>query len=95
MSTLTDQVLAVAHAYCAAEGISLSAASRRAFDESKLLVDLERGHSSPTLKRSDRALRWFSANWPALASWPDAVPRPAPESVPLGASSTSEAERAA
>jgi hypothetical protein len=94
MSTLTDQVLAVAHAYCAAEGISLSAASRRAFDESKLLVDLARGHSSPTLKRSDRALRWFSSNWPALAVWPTAVPRPSPGDAPV-ASPTIEAERAA
>ena len=78
MLTLTDQLLLVARAYCAAESVSLSVAGRRAFDESKLLVDLERGHSSPTLKRSDRALWWFSANWPAEAAWPADVPRPDP-----------------
>lgn len=76
MLTLTDQMLTVAKAYCEALGVSLSVASRRAFDESKLLGDLDRGHSSPTLKRSDRALRWFSDNWPDGHDWPADVPRP-------------------
>ncbi|MDP3407262.1 hypothetical protein [Bosea sp. (in: a-proteobacteria)] len=86
MLTLTDQMLTVAKAYCEALGVTLSVASRRAFDESKLLVDLDRGHSSPTLKRSDRALRWFSDNWPEGHAWPSDVPRPVP---------TDTAERAA
>lgn len=76
MRTFTDQLLAVAHAYCAAENVALSAASRRAFGESKLLVNLEAGLSSPTFRRAEDALQWFSRHWPASVSWPDDVPRP-------------------
>lgn len=76
MGILTDQMLAVASAYCEATGASLSTAGRRAFAESKLLVNLDAGVSSPTLKRADAALAWFSLHWPEGADWPPAVPRP-------------------
>ena len=66
MGVLTDQLLAVATAYCEAEGIAMSTASGRSFDESKLLVNLAARLSSPTLRRADRALQWFSDHWPAL-----------------------------
>lgn len=77
MGVLTDQLLAVATAYCEAEGIALSTASGRSFDESKLLVNLAARLSSPTLRRADRALQWFSDHWPDSAVWPESVPRPA------------------
>lgn len=78
MRTLIQQVVSVAEAYCEAEQIELARASWRAFSESKTLVNLVAGKSSPTLERADRALLWFSRNWPAGALWPDGVPRPEP-----------------
>lgn len=76
MGILSDQMLAVAAAYCEATGLSLSTAGSRAFAESKLLVNLSAGVSSPTLKRADAALAWFSRHWPDGVDWPPAVPRP-------------------
>lgn len=76
MGIFTGQLLAVAAAYCEATGVSLSTAGRRAFAESKLLVNLSSGISSPTLKRADAALDWFSLHWPDGAEWPATVPRP-------------------
>ncbi len=29
-----------------------------------------------TVRTYDRVMRWFAANWPANAIWPDDVPRP-------------------
>lgn len=75
MTTLTHQLLTVARAYASAEGIELSRASWRAFSESKTLDDLTEGRTSPTLRRADRALQWFSEHWPDGAVWPAAVPR--------------------
>lgn len=82
MMTLVEQVVAVATAYCAAEGVEVGRASWRAFAESKTLANLIAGKSSPTLERADRALWWFSANWPADAVWPAGVPRPDPKAEP-------------
>lgn len=76
MGIFTHQLLAVAAAYCEGAGVSLSTASRRAFEESKLLVNLAAGVSSPTFKRADVALEWFSRNWPEGSVWPDDLPRP-------------------
>lgn len=78
MTTLTQQLLTVAHAYAAAEGLDLSRVSWRAFSESKTLGALLEGRSSPTLRRADRALQWFSDHWPEGATWPASVARPSP-----------------
>ncbi|MCP4564034.1 MAG: hypothetical protein GY873_30260 [Bosea sp.] len=80
--TLIEQVVAVATAYCAAEQVEVGRASWRAFAESKTLGNLIARKSSPTLERADRALWWFSANWPADAEWPAGVPRPDPSAEP-------------
>lgn len=82
MRIFTDQMLAVATAYCKAAGISLATASSRAFGESKLLVNLDAGISSPTFRRAEAALDWFSAHWPDGVDWPLAVPRPSLDRSP-------------
>jgi hypothetical protein len=76
MMTLTDQTMAVAGAFCAAEGCDLARASQRALGDARRLPRIEAGTGSITLDRADRALAWFSAHWPASALWPDGVPRP-------------------
>lgn len=31
------------------------------------------------VKRLEKTLRWFSANWPDAVEWPEGIARPAPE----------------
>lgn len=65
-------------AYLHADPIPLTTLSSRVFAESKLLSRFLSGDVSMTLARADRALLWFSENWPAGAEWPTEVPRPVP-----------------
>lgn len=73
--TGTEELLTVARVYAAAEGIELKTVSSRALDDGKKLGALEAG-ADIQVGRLERALRWFSANWPVDAEWPDGVPRP-------------------
>lgn len=75
-----DQLLAVARAYAAAEGIDLSTVSWRALGDTKKLTAME-GGADIQVRRHERTMQWFSDNWPAAAEWPVAVARPAPETV--------------
>lgn len=69
-----DQLLSVARAYAAIEGIELSTVSSRALDDGKKLGAIEAG-ADIQVRRLERAMQWFSDNWPK-GSWPDDVPRP-------------------
>lgn len=73
--TGTEQLLAVARAYAAAEGVELKTASWRALGDGKKLDAIECG-ADIQVGRFERAMRWFSDNWPRLARWPDGVVRP-------------------
>lgn len=75
--TLTDQLLAVARAYCAARGLSMSRVSTLVFNDGKKL-DLIDGGSDLATKNLERAMQWFSDRWPAGTEWPADVARPAP-----------------
>ena len=70
-----EQLLKVARAYGAAEGVPLSTVSSRALNDGKRLNALEEG-ADITVGRMESALRWFSEKWPATAEWPEDVPRP-------------------
>jgi len=71
-----EQLLAVARAYGASEGLDLSTVSWRALGDTKKLPAIERG-ADIQVRRLERTMQWFSDNWPS-AEWPDGVPRPAP-----------------
>lgn len=71
-----EQLLVVARTYADLEGIELSTVSSRAFDDGKKLTAILAG-SDIQVRRLERALRWFSENWPD-APWPADIPRPAP-----------------
>jgi hypothetical protein len=70
-----EQLLRVARAYGDLEGVPLSTVSSRALDDGKKLRALEEG-ADINVGRLERALRWFSDNWPS-GDWPSEVPRPA------------------
>ena len=71
------QLLAVARAYAESEGVSLSTVSFRALNDGKKLGLIESGGADIQVGRLERAMQWFSDNWPS-AEWPAGVPRPTP-----------------
>lgn len=73
--TEIEHLLSVADAYKAALLIEDTTVSARVFDDSKKLAALRDG-ADITLGRFNKALVWFSANWPDGAVWPEDVMRP-------------------
>lgn len=78
--TEIEHLLSVADAYKAALLIEDTTVSARVFDDSKKLAALREG-ADITLGRFNKALVWFSANWPDGAEWPVHVMRPEMESA--------------
>jgi hypothetical protein len=70
-----EQLLAVASAYMRATGLRQTTLSSRVFDDGKRLTAIENG-AGITVARCERALQWFSDNWPEKGRWPAGVPRP-------------------
>lgn len=73
-----DSLLMVARRYAEVEGVPLTTVSSRALNDGKKLSALETG-ADINVKRLERALIWFSMNWPDGAKWPEGVVRPAVE----------------
>lgn len=87
MMTLRDKLLHVAHLYASAiktkgrDGrLTLSGISTRVFGDGKTFARIEAG-GDLTTGNFERAMRWFSDNWPEGAAWPDEVPRPTAEAA--------------
>jgi hypothetical protein len=76
--TSINHLLRVARAYGAAEGIAPSTVSWRVFGDTKKLGALETG-SDIQIGRWERAMQWFSDNWPAGTEWPAGIARPMPQ----------------
>lgn len=74
--TLTDQLLAVARAYSEARGLSMARVSTLVFNEGKKLDAVEFHGADLATGRFEKAMRWFSDNWPGEAVWPAEVVRP-------------------
>jgi len=72
-----QSLLRIADIYCAAKGVSRARVSTIVFNDGKILDRLASGSDLYT-GRYERALRWFSDNWPAKTKWPIQIPRPAP-----------------
>lgn len=71
----TDSLLALADAYGAAHKIESSTVSWRVFGDTKKLGAIREG-ADIQMRRFEKAVRWFSANWPAGVDWPAGIPRP-------------------
>ncbi len=65
--------------YCQACGLAESTVSYRLFNDGKRVGDV-RGGADIGIRRVERAMQWFSDNWPVTVEWPHDVPRPVPAS---------------
>lgn len=68
-------LLCIAGAYQAATGLDQSTVSWRALGDVRKLSALAEGKDIQ-VTRYERAMIWFSENWPEGVEWPDAVNRP-------------------
>ena len=70
----------LANRYCEATGKTRIAVSKRVFNDGKVLDNLADGKDI-TLGRFERAMRWFSENWPENTAWPKHINRPKAEAA--------------
>ncbi len=75
MHTLRSQLLTVADAYASARKLSRSRVSTIVFNAGLALDRIASGKDLTT-GNWERAMRWFSENWPDGAEWPSSVKRP-------------------
>lgn len=86
MLKLTDQLLLISRSYARAKNTkmrnganSLGGISTQIFHDGKTLARIANGGDLST-GNFEKALRWFSDNWPEGTAWPEGIPRPAPSS---------------
>lgn len=87
MIPLRDQLLNVARCYAEVVGtrgrdgrLSLSGISTRIFADGKTFARIAAG-GDLTTGSFERAMRWFSDNWPEGAVWPASIERPSQSST--------------
>lgn len=79
-TTLTTHLVTLADAYMAKTGMSSATLSERAGGDWQFFDKARDGRLNWRIRTYDRALGWFSSNWPAGLDWPEGVPRPATSS---------------
>lgn len=75
---LTAQLLRVADVYGELTNRSRARVSTMVLNQGRRLDRYAEGSLSPSVKVLERAMAWFSANWPEGAVWPEGVERPRP-----------------
>ncbi|MBS1164171.1 MAG: hypothetical protein H6R00_196 [Proteobacteria bacterium] len=75
--TLSHHLTALSAAYASAMGVSLATLSERAAGDWRFFQQVAAGTLNFRIRSYDRAITWFSANWPEGGEWPADVPRPA------------------
>lgn len=73
--SLTESLIAVSDAYCAAIGLSRARVSTLIFGSGSRLDGVAAGRDLNT-RSYEKAMRWFAAHWPAGVAWPAGVERP-------------------
>jgi hypothetical protein len=81
--TLREQLILVSDRFGAARGIGRQRVSTLVLNRGSTLDLLAGGSADVTTGTFERAMLWFSANWPEGAEWPAEVLRPC--SVPEAA----------
>ena len=77
-SSLIGALLLLAARHSAASGESRAALAKAIFGRGGHFEDLAEGRRDIATGTFERAMAWFSANWPDGAEWPEDVERPAP-----------------
>lgn len=77
MLTFREQLIVVADRYALAAQVGRKRVSTIVLNRGSKLDDIANGGDLNT-GTFERAMRWFSDNWPVEAEWPAGVPRPAP-----------------
>lgn len=80
--TLREQILVVADTFAAASGIGRKRVSTLVMKGGGKLDAIADG-GDLTTGSFERAMAWFSLNWPAGAVWPEGVARPEKFPAPL------------
>jgi len=75
--TLTDRLLLVSDTYCAAVHRSRARVSTIIFGGGDRIDGIATGKDLNT-RSFEKAMAWFSSNWPEGADWPEGVERPTP-----------------
>ena len=76
MMDLRTQLVTVADAFGEHTGRGRKRVSTLAFNQGNRLDAFAAGELSPTVRVFERAMLWFSINWPAEKPWPAEIDRP-------------------
>ncbi|AXS42486.1 hypothetical protein D1F64_06600 [Breoghania sp. L-A4] len=79
--TLRTKLLHIADAFADTRRLSRSRVSTLSLDQGSKLDQIANGADIST-GRYERAMSWFSNNWPDGAEWPEEVSRPLVEAQP-------------
>ncbi|MDX0788167.1 hypothetical protein GOD70_16825 [Sinorhizobium medicae] len=74
--TLREQLILVSDEFGRARGIGRQRVSTIVLNRGSTLDLLAQGRSDLNTGTFERAMIWFSENWPEGAEWPTGVPRP-------------------
>ena len=75
---LIGRLQTVSDAYCDLRQLRREQVSYRIFADQRRLGLVFGGGSGLTVANYEKAMGWFSGNWPEEAEWPTDVERPAP-----------------
>jgi len=78
--SLTSDLMTVATRYCDATERSRARIATIIFNDGKKF-DLIEGGADLGTRVYEKAMLWFSANWPEGVAWPKGIKRPTPEIV--------------
>lgn len=76
MMDLRTQLVTVADLFGQHTGRGRKRVSTLAFNQGNRLDAFAAGELSPTIRSFERAMLWFSVNWPVEKPWPKGVGRP-------------------
>ncbi|WP_421581110.1 hypothetical protein [Shinella sp. M31] len=75
--TMRDQIIAISDVYGRLTGVGRKRVSTIVLNRGSKLDGIVAGGDLNT-GTFERAMQWFSDNWPAGADWPADIPRPQP-----------------
>lgn len=73
---LANHLMRLAGTFSEATGVALATLGERAAGDWRFFTRVRDADLNFRVRTYDRAVAWFSANWPADLDWPVDVPRP-------------------